>query len=112
MFFYTVRCQFAGNAQSADHWLAWLRDIHIDEVISCGALGGDVVQMDNEITTFEIRYRFNSRESFQEYEKNHAPRLRQEGLELFPLDQGLSYERTSGELLFSIPAADASGTTD
>lgn len=101
MYCYTVRCQFTGNCQLADHWLAWLRDIHIDDVIQCGALSAEVVKMQEDTLTYEIRYRFESESAFTEYEREHAPRLRAEGLELFPIDQGISYERSSGEVIFS-----------
>ena len=97
---YTVRCQFTGNNQLSDHWLAWLRDIHIDDVLKCGAQSATIVKMDVEPDTFEIRYIFESRQAFEMYEAEHAPRLRAEGLELFPEDQGISYERTTGDVVF------------
>ena len=61
--------------------------------------------MDDEVLTYEIRYVFESREKFQTYESDHAPRLRAEGKELFPLDQGISYQRTTGEPEFAVPEA-------
>ncbi len=103
MFLYTVRCRFRGDVQSIDHWLAWMRDVHIEEVLECGAKSASVVKMDTDVPTYEIRYQFNSRGEFEIYERDHAPRLRAEGLELFPLDLGLSYERTTGEMLFAFP---------
>ena len=67
-----------------------------------GALGADVVRMDGELTTYEIRYRFASRSQFEIYERDHAPQLRAAGLLRFPLELGLSYSRTVGEVIESI----------
>ncbi|HMO13280.1 MAG TPA: DUF4286 family protein [Pirellulaceae bacterium] len=107
MFFYTVRCEFQGDPQLADHWLAWLRDVHLEDVLHAGARDAQVLRIDAEIPIYEIRYSFESRADFDLYERDHAPRLRAEGLDLFPLNQGLSYQRSCGELLFSQSAINA-----
>ena len=101
MFSYTVRCKFHSLDRDgvAQRWLQWLHSEHIQDVINAGAQGGEVFRMDSAIgdLIYEIRYRFASRVAFENYEANHASRLRAEGLSKFPLELGLTYERTTGE---------------
>ncbi len=93
---YTVGCSFTDPAV-AERWLAWLRDEHLADVCAGGATAAQVVAMDGDDIAYEVRYRFPSRQAFQAYERDHAPRLRTEGLERFPLSLGLTYRRTVGE---------------
>jgi hypothetical protein len=95
---YTVSATLP-DAKLAQTWLSWLRDQHIAEVLAGGATGAEVVQMDGTPYTYEVRYRFPSREVFQRYEQEHAPRLRAEGLALFPIEKGVVYRRSLGESL-------------
>jgi hypothetical protein len=101
MISYIVRCQFGGGSENprelSVRWLNWLRDEHLEDVMDGGAESVEVFEMDENQPTFEIRYVFPSREIFVAYEKDQAPRLRAEGLRLFPLEQGLKYERRVGE---------------
>lgn len=104
MFCYTVRCEFtADNPSVVADWLAWLIPGHIQDVIDAGAISAEVINIDGDCPTFEIRYRFSSREEFLVYEENHAPRLRTEGLEKFPASLGLLYSRTTGEQVSRSP---------
>ena len=104
MIHYTVQCQFHSDDPSIpQRWLAWLREIHLAEVIAGGAMLAQVIQMDAAEPTYEIRYQFPSREAFQRYEVQFAPALRKEGLQMFPLELGLTYQRNSGEQIFQYP---------
>ena len=105
MIAYTVRCTFDDPAVM-DEWIAWLRDEHVADVCAAGAVDGHLVKLDGTPQTVEVRYRFASRDAFERYERNHAPHLREEGLRLFPLERGLSYERSVGEIFE--PTADQS----
>jgi hypothetical protein len=96
MFAYTVTCTF-DDPEVAKEWLAWLRDEHLDEVLEAGALDAEVVCFDGSPLRCEVRYHFASRESFAAYERDHAPRLRAAGLERFPPQRGLKYERSTGD---------------
>ncbi len=98
MFRYTVACTF-DDAATAEEWVAWLRDEHLGDVLQAGASAGEVVRIDGEALRYEARYAFLSRAAFAAYERDHAPRLRAEGMARFPLDRGLRYERTTGELV-------------
>ena len=95
---YTVACTFT-DPDVAEAWAAWLRDGHLADVCAAGALGAEAVRIDGDEIRIEARYRFASRAAFTAYERDHAPRLRAEGLEKFPLELGLSYERTVGEVV-------------
>lgn len=103
MYCYTVRCEFTtGNDELAKRWLAWLLHSHIQEVLNSGATRAQILQMTAELPTYEIRYEFESEKAFKEYEANHAPRLRDAGIEKFPPDElGLNYSRTDGYVFFT-----------
>src|SRR5262245_51181790 len=94
---YTVAVTFREPAL-AEAWLAWLRGGHIAEVLAGGATRAEIVAMDGAENAYEVRYRFPSRAAFEVYERDHAPRLRAEGLELFPVEKGVQYRRTLGEI--------------
>src|SRR5262245_11239590 len=93
---YTVAVTFTDDALVAA-WLAWM-ETHMPEVVDCGAEDAELVELDGTPRTFEARYHFASREAFARYEQDHVPRLRAEGLRLFPLEKGLSYRRSLGEV--------------
>ncbi|MBL8794771.1 MAG: DUF4286 family protein [Planctomycetia bacterium] len=95
---YTVTATFP-DREIADEWLRWLRGGHISEVMAGGATAADIVALDAPPLTYDVRYRFPSREAFERYEHDHAPRLRAEGLQLFPLERGIVYRRTVGTIL-------------
>jgi hypothetical protein len=109
MFSYTVTATFDDPA-IADEWVAWLRDEHVRDVIDAGAVDGEVVMLnsdegyaasgsDPKRQTCEVRYHFSDRAAFETYVRDHAPRLREEGLKRFPLERGIVYSRRSGEVV-------------
>ena len=97
---YTVSCTFTDPAV-AERWLGWLRDGHLADVVAAGAERADAVRLDGDRVCCEARYTFASRAAFEAYERDHAPRLREEGLALFPLDLGLDYSRSVGEIVIA-----------
>ncbi|MGE3805561.1 MAG: DUF4286 family protein [Gemmataceae bacterium] len=80
-------------------WLDWLRGGHIAEVIAGGASSAAIVALDEPARAYEVRYLFPSRDAFERYEREHAPRLRAEGLRLFPPEKGIAYKRSVGAVL-------------
>lgn len=102
MFRYVVSCSFT-DPDVARRWLSWLQDAHLQDVVDAGALSAEVVRLDGQPLTLEAHYRFASRDAFAVYERDHAPRLRAEGLDLFPLSLGLQYSRRTGEAVASAP---------
>ena len=90
-----------------DLWraIAWLRDGHARELLDAGATSAEILRLEGEEIRCEVHYRFPSRAAFETYEREHAPRLRAEGLERFPPALGLRYARRSGELQSAAPGA-------
>jgi hypothetical protein len=95
---YTVTAEFT-DAAVAEEWLRWLRGGHLLEVLAGGATTAEIIALDGPTPSYEVRYRFPSREAFLCYEREHAPRLRAEGLRLFPPERGVTYRRSLGAVL-------------
>jgi hypothetical protein len=98
---YTVSATFT-DPRVADEWVEWLRDGHVAEVLAGGAIGAQIVDLDagpDGSRTLEVRYHFPSRESFERYERDHAPRLRADGLARFPAERGVTYRRSVGTVI-------------
>jgi hypothetical protein len=97
-FVYTVSGTFTDQAV-ADEWVAWLRDGHLADVKRGGALDAEVVRVDGAELVYEVRYHFASREAFSRYEREFAPALRAEGLAKFPAARGVTYRRSTGDVV-------------
>jgi len=96
---YTVKAKFT-KLSVAEEWLNWLRKGHCQEVLDGGAVNYEIVALDSEKQSYEVRYQFPDKERFESYEEEHAPRLRAEGLALFPVEKGIEYSRSTGEAIF------------
>ncbi|MCA9643126.1 MAG: DUF4286 family protein [Polyangiaceae bacterium] len=90
---YVVGCRFA-DAQVLERWVEWLEREHLADVCAAGALRAEILRAEQE-SYVEVHYTFASREAFATYERESAPRLREEGLRLFPLSLGLEYRRAT-----------------
>ena len=97
---YTVRASFE-DPQVACEWIEWLAGGHCREVIEGGATRAEVFRHDGTEPTVEVRYDFPDRATFEAYEQRHAPRLREEGLLRFPVERGIAYQRSCGEVVHS-----------
>jgi hypothetical protein len=97
-FYYTV-VTTAETLALRDAFVAWLVNGHLADVCAAGARSGEIIVRDDGLVV-ESRYVFASRAAFADYERDHAPRLRAEGLALFP--RGLGYQRSTG---IGIPVA-------
>jgi hypothetical protein len=101
MFSYVVACTFEDSRIAAE-WVAWLHDEHLRDVCDAGALDAEVIRCDVSTgakARCEVRYHFPSRGAFDAYVRDHAPRLRTEGLKRFPPERGLTYDRFTGEVV-------------
>jgi hypothetical protein len=98
LFAYTVRCTLTDPAVAADYE-RWLREEHLAHVLAVGPLSAELIRLDGAQIAYEIRYYFASRTAYEVYERDHAPRLRAEGVARFPLELGLAYERAVGEVV-------------
>jgi dipeptidase E len=95
---YTVRVHIQ-ETSTAQRWLKWMQEQHLAEVQAAGAQEARLVEIDcPQGRLFEAQYVFAHRAAFEAYEACHAPRLRAEGLRLFPTSETLRYERSVGEL--------------
>ena len=95
---YTVTVSFTREPM-VRAWLDWMDQGHVADVIAGGATSAEIVQLDLPEPTFDVHYRFPSHEAFTAYERDHAPRLRAEGLKLFPTEKGVTYKRTVGRVV-------------
>lgn len=95
---YTVRATFTSQLV-ADEWVAWLMGGHADALVRGGAERWEVFALDGAGCVREIRYRFPDRAAFERYEREFAPPLRAEGAKLFPPERGVTYERSTCEVL-------------
>ncbi|AKU97673.1 hypothetical protein AKJ09_04337 [Labilithrix luteola] len=103
-FAYVVRISFeADRAKAFDAFVDWLLAKHVTDVCDAGGCHGEVLLVDSGLVV-EARYRFASREAFEVYERDHAPRLRVEALELLAANgcapnAGVVFARSSGRLV-------------
>lgn len=107
LFSYTVAAEFDDPAV-CEEWIAWLRDGHLADVFAGGALRAEVLRErgeDERPAKAEVRYHFPSAEDFARYEREHAPRLRAEGLEKFPPSRGIRYARRTAVIAHSASAS-------
>lgn len=104
-FAYTVRTTLPrGDVFAA--WVAWLTEEHVAHVCAAGADDAVVVVLDeadpsSATESVECRYTFASREAFATYEREHAARLRADGLAFFTRHglapgAGVTFARTTG----------------
>ena len=97
-FRYTVTLTFT-DPSTAVKWLAWMRDEHAAQVVQAGAQNAEIIKIDGVLLRCEARYSFASRAEFDRYVRDHAQRLREEGLRHFPATHEIQYERSCGEVI-------------
>jgi len=92
---YTVTATFTDRAV-ADEWIDWLCHHHLADVCAAGASDAEVVRLEGDELRAMVIYHFPDRAAFTKYERDHAPRLRAEGLEKFPAERGVTMTRGLG----------------
>ena len=85
-----------------DQWMGWMQEKHIGDVLATGKFSAArmvkvLVEEDMGGITYSIQYTTDSKETLQRYYDEDAPRLREEGLQLFG-DKMLAF-RTELELI-------------
>ena len=85
-----------------DQWMDWMQNKHIQEVLATGKFSSArmvkvLVEEEMGGTTYSIQYSTDSKETLQKYYDEDAPRLREEGNQLFG-DKMLAF-RTELELI-------------
>ncbi|MES2544577.1 MAG: DUF4286 family protein [Bacteroidota bacterium] len=71
-----------------DQWMKWMQEKHIDDVLATGKFTSArmvKVLIEEEMggTTYSIQFTTDSKETLQRYYDEDAPKLREEGLQLF-----------------------------
>lgn len=90
-----------------DGYVNWLRDSHVGDVCAAGARDADLLVMDvqpGEPFVVEAHYRFVSRDAYDKYEREQAPRLRARGIEELARlgvepGRGVTFHRATGKAL-------------
>ena len=95
---YTVTATLPDEA-TRDSYESWLLGGHIAQVKSGGATSAQVVRLSDPPMAVQSRYEFPSEGVFQAYLRDHAPRLRAEGLERFGRVAGVVFRREVGTIL-------------
>lgn len=85
-----------------DQWMHWMQTKHIADVLATGKFSAArlvkvLVEEEMGGTTYSIQYTTDSKETLERYYTEDAPRLREEGLQLFG-DKMLAF-RTELELI-------------
>ncbi len=76
------------DASILKQWLQWMKNKHINDVLATGLftkarLVKVLVEEEMGGQTYAVQYFAETKTNLEEYYKNHAPKLRQEGLQLF-----------------------------
>ncbi len=102
--FYSVRATCRDEAQRAAY-LAWLVPHHTEAMIAHGALTATVCSLETGDPAagpaVEAHYTYPSREAFDAYVRDHAPKLRGDSQKHFPPDCGITFERRLGEVAWA-----------
>jgi hypothetical protein len=72
-----------------DLWLRWMKEEHIPQVMETGCFTDNKIYrvLEENTTdgiTYAIQYFANSMSDYFDYKENHATRLQQDGISLFP----------------------------
>ena len=99
MIIYNVTINIDDSIQ--EEWLNWIK-LHIPQVLATGKfleakLTKVLVEEEMGGTTYSVQYRAKSRTALEEYYRDHAGRLRQDGLKRFA-DKAVAF-RTELEVI-------------
>jgi phosphoribosylamine-glycine ligase len=86
MIIYNVTVNIHESAH--DQWMTWMQEKHINEVLATGKFTSArmvkvLVEEEMGGTTYSIQYTTDSMETLKKYYAEDAPKLREEGLQLF-----------------------------
>jgi hypothetical protein len=110
------------DARLRDEYVAWLAGGHVQDVIAAGASEARVVVLDpddvagavadatpgeNATSRVESLYIFPTRAALEAYFRDHAPRLRAQGVAKFA-SRGVSFQRRIGRVAAAIMSDDGS----
>jgi hypothetical protein len=86
MYIYNVTINIDESAH--EQWLTWMQKTHIPEMMATGKFTQAkmcrvLIVEEMGGFTYSVQYSVNSKEILQKYYREDAPRLRQDGLQLF-----------------------------
>lgn len=77
-----------------NEWLEWMKVVHIPDVLKTGLFSDQrvcrVLVDDSDGITYAIQYTCRNMDDFIRYEREHAPRLRQEHIDRYQ-DKALAF---------------------
>jgi hypothetical protein len=80
MFIYNVTVNIDADIQ--DEWIAWMKDVHIPDVLKTGCFTGSrmlkVLHVNDEGHTYSIQYLFKKMEDIELYQRQFAKKLQEE----------------------------------
>lgn len=81
MIIYNVTVSIDHNVH--DNWLEWMKQVHIPDVMATGAflenkISKVLADQDEGGITYAIQYICKDMDTYERYQKEHAPRLQQE----------------------------------
>ena len=95
---YTVTATLP-DEPTRDRYERWLTGGHTQAVVAGGAASAQVVRLLDPPLQVQTRYEFPTEAAWQGYLRDHAPRLREEGLRLFGPGSGVTFRREVGTIL-------------
>jgi hypothetical protein len=95
---YTVTATLPDQT-TVERYLAWLTQGHVQQVVAGGASSALVIRLSDPPLSVQSRYQFPTPEAYQGYLRDHAPRLRAEGLALFGPHNGVVFRRELGTIV-------------
>lgn len=89
------------DTSTLTEYVSWLQQGHVAAVMAGGATRGQIVKIEQppDPLLVEVRYEFPDRQRFETYLQTDAPGLRADGLEKFPPERGVKFERRVGTVL-------------
>jgi len=90
---YSVTATLPSQGVAAEY-VAWLRSGHLQDVVRAGALSAAAARLIEPRRPIQVEssYVFASRDAFDRYVRDHADRLRAQGLAVFG-PHGVTFER-------------------
>ena len=86
MIIYNVTIKIEHGA--ADKWLKWMKEEHLNDMMNTGLFSDYrlcklMEQDESDGVSFVVQYHSDSIENYQSYINEHAPKMRQKGLDKF-----------------------------
>ncbi len=80
----TYQVKITVNASVEAEWLQWMKTKHVPDVIATGLIRSFHILMPEETPqTYLFQYHFASKDDYERYSQEYAPKLREELIEKF-----------------------------